>query len=406
MTLLLADPNIKVNVRTNFGATALFFAAQQGHVEIVELLLAVRGVNVNFPTEYGTPPLIVAANYGWEKIVKLLLAAPRIDVNARKDDGATALFIAAQFGHAGIVDLLSRHGADVNLPLYQGTTPLVPAIKKGDNEVVRVLLQHPEIRVNQAIDNNITPLFVAAQHGRKDIVRALLRRGADPNLGSNAAIGPLHVACMRGDIAITRILLDRGAESNLHVATTQGDSCRPYFLARLGNQRDILNMLEAHWRGLAARLDALLPGLRPAGQARAHNTQGQAPHQSSEGKSVADEPDQAAPVPALSPFCEPGGERHGVRARQADDGLPGVVACVCRDTRRGELQRVLLPGCGARPATDSGDRPPRGACGLPAGLCGGGTGRCGPHTAHCLRRWGRVSDEQNGILSAAGVSCG
>ena len=311
--LLLAVSNIKVNVRTDVGATALFFAVQQGHVEIVKLLLAVRGVNVNLPAKQDATPLIVAADYGFEEIVKLLLAAPHTDVNARKDDGGTALFIAIQFGFARIVDLLIRHGADVNLPLNQGTTPLALAIKKGNNEVVRMLLRDPKIRVNQAVGNNITPLSVAARYGRKDIVRALLRKGADPNLGSHTAMGPLHVACMRGDTAITRMLLDRGAESNMYVTTTQGESCTPYYLARLGNHRDILNMLKAHWRALAARLDALLPGLRPvestpakaAGLPPAYDMQGlplgqaggQALRESGKQQSLEDEPGPLTPPP-------------------------------------------------------------------------------------------------------------
>lgn len=314
--LLLAVPNIKVNVRNDVGATALFFAVQQGHVEIVKLLLAVRGVNVNLPAKQDATPLIVAADYGFEEIVKLLLADPYIDVNARKDDGGTALFIATQFGFARIVDLLIRHGADVNLPLNQGTTPLALAIKKGNIEIVRMLLQDPKIRVNQAIGNNVAPLSVAAQYGRKDIVRALLRKGADPNLANNAAMGPLHVACMRGDTAITRMLLDRGAESNMHVTTTQGESCTPYYLARLGKHRDILNMLEAHWRALAARLDALLPGLRPAastpaqaaGLPPADNVQGQALHELSKEQSLEDEPGALtppSPAPQRAPPPDP-----------------------------------------------------------------------------------------------------
>ena len=260
--LLLAVPNIKVNVRDESGATALYFAVQQGHVEIVKLLQAARGVNVNFTAVSDATPLVVAANFGWEKIVELLLAAPYIKLNARKDDGATALFCAAQFGFPRIVELLIRHGANVNLPLYQGTTPLAVATEHGCIEVVRLLLQAPEIRVNQATENNVTPLYIAAHYGHKDIVRVLLRKGADPNLASDDAVSPLHVACLRGDTAITRMLLNREADSNMRVLTSEGEGCTPYELARLGNHRDIMNMLAAHWRALAARLDALFPGLQ------------------------------------------------------------------------------------------------------------------------------------------------
>ncbi len=297
--LLLAVPNIKVNVRDESGATALYFAAQQGHVEIVKLLQAARGVNVNFSAVSDATPLVVAANFGWEKVVELLLAAPYIKLNASKDDGATALFCAAQFGFPRIVELLIRHGANVNLPLYQGTTPLAVATEHGCIEVVRLLLQAPEIRVNQATENNVTPLSIAAHYGHKDIVRVLLRKGADPNLASNDAVSPLHVACLRGDTAITRMLLNREADSNMRVLTSEGEGCTPYELARLGNHRDIMNMLAAHWRALAARLDALLPGLQTAGSAPA-----EAGGQVLEDEPVAETPSSPLPARVPPPYPE------------------------------------------------------------------------------------------------------
>ena len=301
--LLLAAPDIKVNVRNNAGLTALYYATHQENAQVVALLLAGHGVNANLAASDDVTPLIAAACSGSEKIVKLLLAAPYINVNARKDDGATALFLAAQLGLARIVELLIGHGADVNLPLYKGTIPLVIAMKHGRNEVVRMLLQSPKIRVDQAIGNNVTPLSAAAQYGSKYAVRALLGKGADPNQANNAAISPLHFACLRGDTAITRILLDSGADSNMHVTTAEGNSCTPYDLARLGNHRHVLNMLEAHWRALAGRLDALLPGLRPAESTPAYDPQGQDLHELSEERSLEDQP---GPLTAPSPSPERG----------------------------------------------------------------------------------------------------
>ena len=45
---------------------------------------------------------------------------------------------------------------------------------------------------------------------------------------------------------------------------------------------------------------------------------------------------------SASPVCESGCERHGVRSREADVGVSGVVACLGGYIRGGELQCVLL----------------------------------------------------------------
>ena len=268
--LLLAAPSINVNARGGFnGATALFFAAQQGQEEIVKLLLAARGINVNLAVSNGSTPLLISSYKGHDKVVKLLLAAPDIEVNARRDNGATALHIAAEYGFPVITDLLIKRGADVNQPMYPGTSPLCTAIHYGRVDVVRMLLQAPGIRVNQTIVDGTTPLGIAARRGHKDIVRRLLRKGADPNLVSTNGIGPLHVACLYGHTAIVQMLINKQADTNLRITASGGESCTLYDLAQLGNNREVMAVLTAHRQAqaAAARLGTLSPCLRPAGPA-------------------------------------------------------------------------------------------------------------------------------------------
>ena len=286
--LLLAAPNINVNARGGFNsATALFFAAQQGQEEIVKLLLAARGINVNLAVSNGSTPLLISSYKGHDKVVKLLLAAPDIEVNARRDNGATALHIAAEYGFPVIIDLLIKRGADVNQPMYPGTSPLCTAIHYGRVDVVRMLLQAPGIRVNQTIVDGTTPLGIAARQGHKDIVRRLLRKGADPNLVSTNGIGPLHVACLYGHTAIVQMLINKQADSNLRITASGGESCTLYDLAQLGNNREVMAVLTAHRQAQAA-----------AGSAKAG------------GQALEDEPGPTtppspSPEPLPSPLPEP-----------------------------------------------------------------------------------------------------
>lgn len=75
------------------GATALYIAAQEGHLEVVKLLL-VKGANT-------------------------------------RSTGATALYIASQNGHLEVVGLLLDKGANIEAALSVGETPLYISAHNG-----------------------------------------------------------------------------------------------------------------------------------------------------------------------------------------------------------------------------------------------------------------------------------
>ena len=258
VSVLLAAPHIKVNVRGCNGATALYLAAQQGREEVVRLLLAAPGININLGTYDGASPLIITVSQGYREVVNLLLAAPGIDMNARKHDGATALLFAAQRGFTEIMRDLIRRGADVNLSIYHGTSPLNITISIGNTQAVRLLLQSPDIRINQTTNTGTTPLATAARVKNEEITRLLLSEGADPNLTNDIGIGPLHIACLRGDTAMARKLLHAGADPDVRVITSDGQSYSSYGLAELMDHRQIVSLLEKYRK--FCELRKALPG--------------------------------------------------------------------------------------------------------------------------------------------------
>jgi len=67
------DKGVDVNAKTRYGATALSYACDKGHVEVAKLLIE-RGADVNVKdTFYGEVPLGWALSHGHAEIVKLLL---------------------------------------------------------------------------------------------------------------------------------------------------------------------------------------------------------------------------------------------------------------------------------------------------------------------------------------------
>jgi hypothetical protein len=99
----LLDRGVDVNTKFRYGATALSYASDKGHLEVVKLLLE-RKADANVKdTFYGATPLIWAAQKGYTKIVEALL-----DAGAEgKDD---ALAIGASSGHTELVQMLLAKG--------------------------------------------------------------------------------------------------------------------------------------------------------------------------------------------------------------------------------------------------------------------------------------------------------
>ncbi|KAI0537703.1 hypothetical protein GGR58DRAFT_513583 [Xylaria digitata] len=85
--------------------TPLFYAAMNGHLDVVQLLLSTKKANVNAGDRNGRTPLSWAAEKGHETIVRLLLQNGA-DVRIRDGDSRRALSYATTQGHEIIVQLL------------------------------------------------------------------------------------------------------------------------------------------------------------------------------------------------------------------------------------------------------------------------------------------------------------
>ena len=105
---LLANKPELVNIKdSEWKWTPLFWAAQKGHKDVVELLIA-KGADVNAKGEYGNTPLHRATS---RKEIAELLIANGADINARDYEGDTPLDIALRKGNEDVAELLRKHGA-------------------------------------------------------------------------------------------------------------------------------------------------------------------------------------------------------------------------------------------------------------------------------------------------------
>ncbi|KAL2859985.1 ankyrin repeat domain-containing protein [Aspergillus lucknowensis] len=146
--MLLAQDGILINLRgEGTGATALATAVIHDQVEVVRCLLEEEGMSINEPTEYS-------------------------DENCH---GGNPLTFAALRGNEEILLLLLNH-PDINVE-YQdayGRTALNNAAGCDHANIVRLLLERDCIDVNTRDNDGRTPLITAAQGGCERSVKALL----------------------------------------------------------------------------------------------------------------------------------------------------------------------------------------------------------------------------------------
>jgi hypothetical protein len=135
----LLDKGVDVNAANSYGGTALAFACDRGHLEVIKLLLD-RGANPDTQdTFYKSKPVVWAAQKGHTEIVKLLLdrgvapdpqilmmgiygeqpAVVKLMLERAKpgEEGLSqALAAAEQVGNAEVVEMLKAAGAKPPAP--------------------------------------------------------------------------------------------------------------------------------------------------------------------------------------------------------------------------------------------------------------------------------------------------
>ena len=137
--LLLAAPAIDINLRKTDGATALFLAARDNRLGIVEELVEC-GADVNLALHTGETPLGAAARHGNLEVVRYLLQAPGIRVDQANESGIGPVDIAAHRGHQEIARLLLGKGANPNRANKHGFTQLHRSCLHGNEAIVRILV--------------------------------------------------------------------------------------------------------------------------------------------------------------------------------------------------------------------------------------------------------------------------
>lgn len=200
---LLRDPRADITLRDNKGRSCLSYLAEYDATEAIQALLdcdnrtdAVLKILDDEGDNNGDSPLTHAACKGHVRTARLLCQANKVDAQLHsvdKTDGANIFHLAARFGQVDIIRLLKEYysqglnsrdatgrtplstavehtsesvlralldcGADVNLPDFEGRTPVSHGV--GNVEFVKVLVGEYGADINEPDDAEKTPLWYA-----------------------------------------------------------------------------------------------------------------------------------------------------------------------------------------------------------------------------------------------------
>jgi len=178
--MFLVRKDIVVDGQSLRGETPLYQAIQRNHLPEAELLLDAKA-DVSVTNDQGQTPLYWTADNGKEESMELLLRQPHIALEVPDKSGHTPLSRAASKGHVKCVRMLLTKNANVNSTDKEERTALHLAAANGHKVVAKVLLKS-KANINAQDKTGNTPLALAAAGNHGAIVRFLLESGADANL--------------------------------------------------------------------------------------------------------------------------------------------------------------------------------------------------------------------------------
>ncbi len=279
---LLLSHGADINARTTTGQTPLHLAAAAGNTTVIGWLIAHKA-EVDAKDNYGVTPLFAAVRAGQIDAASLFLKN-KADVNVQAKGGAgdfgtgwTPLHVALAKNYGGLgemVKLLLENNArtDAQIPVYsfdfnqnrgyaahhpgnkqfgdaENIAPLAMAVLSGQQEVVRLLIEH-HADVNAKDTAAESPLILAAaiDHGngaggeirdRLAIAELLVASGADVNAQNNEHAPALTLAVNNNSPAMVKLILAHRPK----VDVIDKDGCTPLQRAVQQQRPDIAGML-------------------------------------------------------------------------------------------------------------------------------------------------------------------
>ncbi len=157
-------------------------------------------------------------------------------------------------GRAEIVQMMLDRGANVNAANSKGVTALMIAGFKGHSEVVKLLLNQPNLNLSARDRDGWSPLFYALKSEKIEILQLMLRQpGLDVNAKDVLGLSALNWALILGEIEIVTLMSKQpGIDINVRDALGRtplmwaATLCRPKMADLLLNMKTEPQMVDVN----------------------------------------------------------------------------------------------------------------------------------------------------------------
>lgn len=182
---LLLKSNANIDILDNHGRHVWHYAAVSGSLEVMEVIRAKVPVDVKTKNTEQHTALWLAADQGKLELVNWLINLGA-DVNASQlSDGKTALHTAILNKHSSVAKLLIEKSVDINKGDKDLATPLYYSVQSTDydsNQLTKYLIDNgANVHSSILSINGYTSLHMASLFGNIEAVRMLIKAGADVN---------------------------------------------------------------------------------------------------------------------------------------------------------------------------------------------------------------------------------
>lgn len=158
----------------------------------------------------GQPFIFMALGGERDDLVAAALDAGA-DPNVRLIDGCTPLFMAVEHNKGEVASLLIVKNADVNLALYEsGYSPLHMAVASDNGELITALVA-AGATIEQDSEFCDSPLALAVKNGHVTSATLLIDAGANPNGLSVEGTSLITLAIQKRDFLMVNLLIEKGA---------------------------------------------------------------------------------------------------------------------------------------------------------------------------------------------------
>jgi ankyrin repeat protein len=223
LKMLLNEPSLNANYRSENGETLLIWAARQGQLEIVELILECGKYDITAVNHAGRSAFSSAAGTSL-LVMQCLYRTGQVDINQPDTiPGCSPVWVAVEANYRWSLEwLLSHDDVDVTRRDRSGYTLLEYAVTNDLPDMMSALLASPKVDPNTRNKHGETPLHRAAIQGNDKLVKRLVdSEKVDVNAGDKRGRTPVSWAVEMGANAVLKALLSSG-RADIRVADLNG----------------------------------------------------------------------------------------------------------------------------------------------------------------------------------------